>query len=100
MDPYSVMLAVAMAATLVALIAVLPGCLGRTAKTERHRRSAVWASSIGLGLVLAATAFHILSGHRPGAPEALGFVGFVAEHRALVGTGAIALALMWRAWTI
>lgn len=91
MDTYSLSLLASMVAAGVSVVA---GILGRL-RGGAWPRTARVAALLGLGLVSFSGIFHLATGHRPGADEALGFLAFFAVHPALLGTVVVCLVGLW-----
>ena len=93
MDPYSLLLALAMAAgALAVVLALLPAERRRTG----FGRSAFPFAVASLLLALAALGVHLTTGHRPGTPDAMSLGRFVAEHPSLTALLLVAPVLV--AW--
>lgn len=100
MDLYSVTLGLALAAAGVSLAAALAARLAISpAKARAGRRVSRWARAGAVASLLLGTfslVFHLLTGHRPGTPEAMGPAELVLEHPSFVLVFALAVVvLVW-----
>lgn len=89
MDPYSGLLAAAVAAAVIACV------LAVLTRLDLHRARLVqWPpllASLAILLAVVAGAYHLLTAHGPSSAEPMEPIGFVSAHPALVLTAALAL---------
>ena len=96
MDPYSLLLAAALAASIAAVLLGASVML-RPDSSRDHavpgpqalRHAGRWSGLAGVTLVVASALTHVLTGHRPGTADALGPLAFARAHPAML----VALAL-------
>ncbi len=89
MDLYSVALSVSLVAAVASLGLAL---VGRFA--PKLRSFALGAAFAALAFVSVSMSIHLVAGHRPGSPTALGPGAYFREHPAFVITAAVAMAAL------
>jgi hypothetical protein len=100
LDLYSLTLGLALVAIGVSVLAALSARIGlgktsAAARTWPARMARVGALA-SLLLVAFSFLFHLLTGHRPGTPQAMGTTEFVLEHPAFVAVAVVAVLVLCR----
>ena len=99
MDLYSLALGLALVALAVAVLAALSARIGLGKTKAAAMTWAVRLTRLGalasLLFVAFSLLFHLLTGHRPGTPQAMGAAEFVLEHPSFVAVAVIAALVLW-----